>query len=196
MVCLFVTPCNRVMCGYTFPWRRHRVTFPDSCRSPDAAVTAAPPASMGVIHMLIKALPLVQLTISGVMMTGTPLGLIPGPFPADMLYVRGDPTGVNKFVWGVEWFEKQGISMSESQVALLFGVCHLVAALSYWTGILESLATFCVLLMYSGILYGHSVMGDDPFVLYILIGLTVLKLLVGKPAKPAKPDVKKSKKKY
>ena len=140
---------------------------------------------MGIVHMLLKALPLAQLTFSGVMMTGVVVGLIPGPFPNEMLYVGGDPTLTNKFVWGAAWFEKQGISMSESQCALLFGVCHLVAAISYWTGLLERTATACVLLMYSGILYGHIAMSDDPFVLYILIGLTALKLVVGPPTRAA-----------
>jgi hypothetical protein len=54
-----------------------------------------------------------------------------------------------------------GITLTEADMVLFMGVVHLMAALSYTTGLLEHMATICVLGLYAGLIYSHVILGDD-----------------------------------
>lgn len=144
---------------------------------------------MSIVRMAVKALPLLQLTLSGVWMTGVSIGLIPGPFPDEMLFVNGDPTAVNKFTWAAKFIgDILSVDLEGNSVALIFGVCQLAAAISWWSGLIEALSTFCVVIMYGAILYSHIVLGDSLPVVIVLMLLAAAKLVLG-----AEPAAKKGK---
>ena len=126
-------------------------------------------------RFLVKLLPLLQLTGSGIFMTLVALGMFEAPVM--FTHVGGDASKASKFEWASAVLPG---SLSTRNLFLLFGVCKVAAAISWFTHRLETLSTICVLTMYGGILYSHVALGDDLMPLVVLGGLTLVKLVLGK----------------
>jgi uncharacterized membrane protein YphA (DoxX/SURF4 family) len=96
------------------------------------------------------------------------------------------PSGVNYYEWG----EKQSwLSFVPPGKLLLFcAACKVAAGISFVTGLLEQLATFCVVIYFALITYAHHAVAAPLGPPAFLTALAVVKLLT-KPS--ATPVVKK-----